>query len=842
MSARARLFLFSLAAVVLFALPLAPEVLGTRRLVFRDAQITHWPWRRAAMAAWLRQEVPFINESASGGQPLLANPNAVLLYPTLLGETLWAPATAFNLHYLAQVVWALFGARCLGRRLGLSPGAAFAAGAAYAFSGMFLSYASAFANSSAAAAWLPWCAAAGLDLVRAREIPQMVRAGAATAIAFALQLLAGEPALSLLTLVFTAFLSGFELIGRWRAGAIRLIVAVIASGLTAAALAAALILPLAAVLPLTFRGQHLYSARAFSASPFQLWRTLEWLFPRISGDPGALGPGGHWQYALHPGDVFYIWSATLGVLPLILILLGALRRDFWDRRALWLAAGATGTLLLAFGSALPLYRLLFFVQALRRLRYPIKFYLLTTLCVALLFGLALESLRRRQAGGRETALLLAVAALYAATYFAAQPGGPVDAAIRPLLASLKAPPDALLSPIRANLRGDALLGLAAAAVAGLFAFLGARKPKPSRGEFLGIATIVLALPAGLPLFVSADEKTLERLPALQAPLRGPGRLFVSGALPEFNVLASGTAHPALPLRVSQFARVQIEELIPETGSPFGARYIFDEDPDGSYGWYNRFASEVLSASNARQRCRLLLAFGARWILDEESGGFACGGPVTGVVIAGRRLVLSEIPGAVKDLRWAGRTHYRASLSGTLELVRSEAFGPSTDVVLRGPADRDAPRETSRAELSNVHAEADRASTDVVADAPGHVIFSRTFFRAWRSRLDGAPTPILVANGRDLAVAVPAGRHRVEFEYDRRPFVCGVALQLAAFLALSVSIILARRHRRSAALTLKSPTLSATTGSPTRARTSPPTRRPTSPEDVGSPEPEHPVSE
>src|SRR6266702_3867336 len=202
MSRRGRAFLAGLAVTVLFCLPLLPEILGARRLDFRDAQITHWPWRRVAIASLASGEVPFVNACASGGQPLLANPNAVLLYPTMLLEKLFAPAAAFNLHYLLHVLWAFFGARVLARRLGLSGGPAFFSGVAFAFSGIMMSYGSAFANSGAAASWLPWCAAATLDLVRARGPGRTLRAGAAAAIGFGLQLLAGEPALSLLTILF----------------------------------------------------------------------------------------------------------------------------------------------------------------------------------------------------------------------------------------------------------------------------------------------------------------------------------------------------------------------------------------------------------------------------------------------------------------------------------------------------------------------------------------------------------------------------------------------------------------------------------------------------------------
>jgi hypothetical protein len=204
MPRRGRAVLSGLALAAFFALPLLPEILGTRRLVFRDAQITHWPWRRVAMESLASGRIPFVNASSSGGQPLLANPNAVLLYPTVLLERVVGPASAFNLHYLLHVLWAFFGARLLARRLGRSEGAAFFGGVAFAFSGVLLSYASAFANSSAAAAWLPWCGCAALALARASDARQWRRGIAALALALGLQLLAGEPAISGLTLLLVA--------------------------------------------------------------------------------------------------------------------------------------------------------------------------------------------------------------------------------------------------------------------------------------------------------------------------------------------------------------------------------------------------------------------------------------------------------------------------------------------------------------------------------------------------------------------------------------------------------------------------------------------------------------
>ena len=67
--------------------------------------------------------------------------------------------------------------------------------------------------------------------------------------------------------------------------------------------------------------------------------------------------------------------------------------------------------------------------------------------------------------------------------------------------------------------------------------------------------------------------------------------------------------------MSKLARVQIEEMIPATAAPFGVRYMFDEDPDGSYGWVNRAAGDLLTASRPEERAKLITSFRTRFILE-----------------------------------------------------------------------------------------------------------------------------------------------------------------------------------------------------------------------------------
>jgi len=797
MSRRAREILTATAVAVLFALPLLPEIVGSRRLIFRDALVTHWPWRRAAVQMLAAGEAPFVDANASGGEPLLANPNAVLLYPTFLLERVLPPESAFNLHYLLHVLWAFLGARALARRLGISEGGGFVSGVAYAFSGTMLSFGSAFMNSSAAAAWLPWCAAAAVDLARASNGAEGRRSGAALGLALGLQLLAGEPALSLLTVVFAACLAAGVAIAPKPPDPyprLALLAARMAgSGALALFLAAPLLLPLRQVLPLTFRGRHLYSKEAFGAVPFTAGRLLEWLFPSLSGNPSIFGMEPRWLG--EGGLLVYIWSVTLGVIPLLIVAAAALRGEFWRRRAVSLSAAALVTLVLSFGFRLPLYRLVYAVAPLRRLRYPIKFYLITTLCLAILAGLAAESFARRRAGGRELGLCAALFAVFAAAWALSAPGGAIHHALLDRLGGARAP---FAEQFRIGVRGDAVAGLVSVALVALLLRL--RPASMDSGYVLGTLTLFAALVWGLPLFVTGPSEELSREPALARLVTGEGRLYAPDPLAP-TLEALDPEYPRRLPRTAKAARLQIEHLFPQTASPFGVRSLFETDPDGSYGFYNRVAGEATAASSPLERDRLLRIYGARFVLSMEGRDYPLFRAKTGLSIGADRMVLFEDPHPLPELRWAGRAVFRGALSDAIELLRSEEFSPASDVVLRGERAPAAEASASPARLSGARASSARlsdavvrpssATADVEADGNGYVVFSRTFFPAWKARVNGVSVPVLVANARDLAVPVPAGRHRVEIAYDRRPFRWGVGLQAVALLA-AAAVGLGRR--------------------------------------------------
>jgi hypothetical protein len=412
---------------------------------------------------------------------------------------------------------------------------------------------------------------------------------------------------------------------------------------------------------------------------------------------------------------------------------------------------------------------------LRRLRYPIKFYLITSLCVALLAGLSAQSLAKRRIGRRETALLAAVLAVFAGVWALSAPGGSI---FRTILERAPASYAPLADAFRASVRGDAFVGLLSVLAVGLL--LRWRPVPGDAGYVLGFLALFSALVWGLPLFVSGPSEELARVPSLARLVVGPGRLYSSDS-PAPRMRSLEPEYPRKLPRFAKYARLQIEHLFPATGAPFGVKYLFEMDPDGSYGYYNRVASEASRASPPAPRDRLLRLYGGRWVLAREGEEYPLFRAQTGLSIGSERLVLFEDPNPLPELRWAGRVHRRRSLSATLDLVRSEAFEPASDIALPGRNDEDPSAPGSAALVRDPVVGAGFASAEVDADGSGYLIFSRTFFPAWKARVDGSPSTVLVANGRDLAVAVPAGRHRVQIEYDRGPFRRGVALQASAVL-------------------------------------------------------------
>jgi hypothetical protein len=76
----------------------------------------------------------------------------------------------------------------------------------------------------------------------------------------------------------------------------------------------------------------------------------------------------------------------------------------------------------------------------------------------------------------------------------------------------------------------------------------------------------------------------------------------------------------------------------------------------------------------------------------------------------------------------------------------------------------------------------RLEVDTAAD--GMLVLSDAYYPAWQARLDGSPTEVYVVDGVLRGVAVPAGRHAVEFEYASAALPLGAAITGLTLVALA----------------------------------------------------------
>ena len=170
----------------------AGVMFGNRNFGYRDAAHFYYPLYQLIQNEWGAGRIPLWNPYDDGGQPLLANPTAGVLYPFKL---IFALPVPYRVSYAAYILWhllqALLSAAWVARSWGTSRLAAVMAGISFAFCGNVLFQ---YCNVVflVGAAWLPvawWC---GERMLRLKSWPSAVGLG----VCLALMVLGGDPQLA----------------------------------------------------------------------------------------------------------------------------------------------------------------------------------------------------------------------------------------------------------------------------------------------------------------------------------------------------------------------------------------------------------------------------------------------------------------------------------------------------------------------------------------------------------------------------------------------------------------------------------------------------------------------
>ncbi len=171
-----------------------PVLFEDGQFAWDNAAYVYYPLDLRVQHEWDAGRWPLWDPGQNGGEPLLGNPIAAVLYPGKILHALLSYAWAVRLYVLVHTVIAFLGMLALGRSLGVSWVGSSLGGLSYAFGApvLFLYCNQVF---QVGAAWLPWGLCAIDRLLRRRKR----RGLAELALVLALQVLGGDPEAAYLT-------------------------------------------------------------------------------------------------------------------------------------------------------------------------------------------------------------------------------------------------------------------------------------------------------------------------------------------------------------------------------------------------------------------------------------------------------------------------------------------------------------------------------------------------------------------------------------------------------------------------------------------------------------------
>jgi len=214
-------------------------------------------------------------------------------------------------------------------------------------------------------------------------------------------------------------------------------------------------------------------------------------------------------------------------------------------------------------------------------------------------------------------------------------------------------------------------------------------------------------------------------------------------------------------------------------------YAFDGDPDGIYFEGDRVVGKAIDSLPWAKRAPALRAAGVGYVIAPT----ALPPPFAPMTVLGPEggVTLYRLEGGAPSVRVATRLFTAVTFDDVVPRQLRPDFDPSTDaVILASEPSHGTPLPSSSEVLEET---ATRLRVRVDAPAPALVVWSRTYFGAWRARVDGRAASVQVADGHLVGVPVPAGAHEVQIRWSSAPLLAGAIVSLVAGV---IAVLLFRR--------------------------------------------------
>lgn len=723
-------------AVLIFAA--FPDVVaGSHTFFFGDFGVFGYPLAYYHRECFWRGELPLWNPLNNCGLPFLAQWNTLTLYPLSLFYLLLPLSWSLGVFCLGHLMLAGIGMYFLAHRWTSSRLAAAVAGLAFAFNGLTW-FALVWPNNIAALGWMPW-----VVLTTSRAWSEGGRRVVVAALAGAMQMLAGAPEVILLTWTLLAVLCVGDSLpitaGRrrmaWRRVGRFAVVVLLVTGLAAAQL-----LP---VLDLVAHSQRdsSYSDAGWSMPGTGWANLLVPLFRTFRSAHGIYAQHGQlWTCSYYPG---------IGVLTLALLAAGRVR----EKRVRLLAGVACAGLILALGDAGYWYGWLRrVVPQLGFVRFPIKFVVLAVFVFPVLAACAISRVQTLPAADRPREVrtksffvlgILSVMGLI--VWFAHE---------------YPMPDDDWPATWRNALTRAAFLVLVIGTLAGLHHFPQRNRQWPL--QLLLLVLIWLDVLTHAPNLTPTVERNVYEPGLMRTalklnpiPIHGQSRLLVSPeALKRIHhSTVSLPAYDYLGRRLALYCNCNLLDDFPQVS--------------GFYSLYVREAAEVISrlyASTRTELPRLADFLGVSHATSPDSMFDWIARPTfLPMFTAGQKPVFLEAPESL--------TAITASDFDPARIVYLSAEARPHIGVTNGTSAQVIPRFVS----------ASRIELEVDAVESALVVIAQTYYRPWRAFVNNRPVRLWRANHAFQALAVPAGRHRIELRYQDQMFFAGAAISMLSML-------------------------------------------------------------
>jgi hypothetical protein len=775
----------ALAALALLVVALFRESILQGGVFYkRDIHLIWHPQTEGFARAVFSGALPLWDPSPAFGQPLLADPEAEVLYPPTWLNLVVRPWTYYTIFAFGHVLLSGIAFHALARRWGLPPGAALAGASAWVLSGPFLSLVD-LVHHFASAAWIPVVFLAAERAVERRRARDALLLG----LAIGLQVVAGSPdvcAMTLAALGLWVALVHLD-VGRWRE-AVPLAVGGALALAVGAALSSGLWLTALDVVARSSRRELAEGVRTYwSVHPAAFLETL------AAGIPGRLPLSPAWRTALFESREPFLASLYLG-LPAAGLVAAAFAVPGGRRRRA-LAVIGLGAAAVALGRYAPFYGLVTtLVPPLRMLRFPVKVMVLLAFAWAGLVAFGVDAWRRPTRG--RGWFLVVVVPLAALVLLAAAAALSLWAGLSPWRALVDVgTPAAAALPLARGLGREAVLAAVALVLAVWRGRSGAHAPALAAvAAVAAIADLALAHPRPNPV---APKALYLHRPEVLAALGDPASARVysydySEAGRAQRWLGRPAAHalqriPAgWPPDAASALGLQMC-LAPQTPGRWGVRQGFDIDFKGLQAEpLARLTRLVRLVEGRPEDVRRVLQIGAVThviAMHHVAGGLLR--PVAEVEsLLSDPVLVEAVPETLPRAYAVGGVRLADGIHGLMALV-DPAFDPRREIVLPEGRAVAAPAGF-HGQARVVRESADRVQLEAELSADGFVVLVDGHDPGWRARVDGRPVPLLRANVAFRAVAVPAGRHAVEMIYRPTAALAGLVVSGIALVALAAA--------------------------------------------------------